>query len=81
VEIVPLDVPVVTTPTPLVVPITAATLLVLFTIPGVAVVGVNGVVTTTTAEVVLVADTLTEVLTDIGREVVPGGGVVERPLV
>lgn len=45
---------------------------------------VNGVVTTATAEVdisVLVVDTSTEVLTGIGREVVPGGGGVERLLV
>jgi hypothetical protein len=47
------------------------------------VVVVNGVVTTAT-EVdifVLVVDTLTEVLTGTGREVVPGGGGVERLLV
>jgi len=55
----------------------------IFTVTG-AKLGVNGVVTTATAEVdisVLVVDTSTEVLTGIGREVVPGGGGVERLLV
>jgi hypothetical protein len=57
---------------------------VLPTVTGATVVVVNGVVTTATAEVdisVLVVDTSTEVLTGIGREVVPGGGGVERLLV
>ena len=52
----------------------------LFTLTGAKVL-VNGVVTTTTAEVgifVLVVDASTEVLAATGREVVPGGIEVER---
>jgi hypothetical protein len=72
-------VPVVTTPPPLFVPIPTITLLVLSTVREAKVV-VNGA----TAEVdifVLVVDTLTEVLTTTGREVVPGGGGVEKMVV